>query len=291
MIIIEFFFLTINAPGQHDPELNRPGESSPGSLTGGVSGSAAYVPNRKQDPYAPHWTSDARRRAAGWSPIPGLRSGMSSASIVVLSGFGLGASDFPTETHMSSRPWIASACSQSISVRCDRLRPRGLPGLRDTPHQGHRQEQIDLAILNSKGWQRSLLQPSRKMNFIICSVVLEKYVVRRNWKQESMQRTRKRGKAPYGLQRVKKTRLTMNQLGYPAFCQLSLADRLTTWRLRSSLLGVGVALGSRSSSSRPGRWPAWSPSAPAIRAFSCSAAPPPPSSVSGSPRSASHGTS
>ncbi|URE21804.1 hypothetical protein MUK42_07168 [Musa troglodytarum] len=202
MIIIEFFFLTINAPGQHDPELNRPGESSPGSLTGGVSGSAAYVPNRKQDPYAPHWTSDARRRAAGWSPIPGLRSGMSSASIVVLSGFGLGASDFPTETHMSSRPWIASACSQSISVRCDRLRPRGLPGLRDTPHQGHRQEQIDLAILNSKGWQRSLLQPSRKMNFIICSVVLEKYVVRRNWKQESMQRTRKRGKAPYGLQRV-----------------------------------------------------------------------------------------
>ncbi|URE21802.1 hypothetical protein MUK42_07168 [Musa troglodytarum] len=167
MIIIEFFFLTINAPGQHDPELNRPGESSPGSLTGGVSGSAAYVPNRKQDPYAPHWTSDARRRAAGWSPIPGLRSGMSSASIVVLSGFGLGASDFPTETHMSSRPWIASACSQSISVRCDRLRPRGLPGLRDTPHQGHRQEQIDLAILNSKGWQRSLLQPSRKVLLLV----------------------------------------------------------------------------------------------------------------------------
>lgn len=41
-----------------------------------------------------------------------------------------------------------------------------------------------------------------QMNFIIFSVVLEKYVVSGQWKYESMQRTRRRGKAPYGLQRV-----------------------------------------------------------------------------------------
>lgn len=124
----------------------EPVHQVPGSLTGRISESSAYVPNRKQDPYARHWPSDARRRAAGRSPIPGLRSGMSSASFVVLSGFGLAASDFPTGTHMSSRPWIASASSQSISLRRDRLRPRRLPGLRDPPHQGHRQEQVRLGL-------------------------------------------------------------------------------------------------------------------------------------------------
>ncbi|CAL9194976.1 unnamed protein product [Musa hybrid cultivar] len=127
---------------------------------------------------------------------------MSSASFVVLSGFGLAASDFTTGTHMSSRPWIASASSQRISLRRDRLRPRRLPGLRDPPHQRHRPELVDSAILNSKGWQQYLLQPSRKMNFIIFSVVLEKYVVSGQWKYESMERTRRRGKASYGLQRV-----------------------------------------------------------------------------------------
>ncbi|CAL9772684.1 unnamed protein product [Musa acuminata subsp. burmannicoides] len=92
---------------------------------------------------------------------------MSSASFVVLSGFGLAASDFTTGTHMSSRPWIASASSQRISLRRDRLRPRRLPGLRDPPHQGYRQELVDSAILNSKGWQPYLLQPSRKVLLLV----------------------------------------------------------------------------------------------------------------------------